>query len=416
MSRQKICILPKLYDYNGDKKKQWFVYFSYRNPANNKMTRVRLYDGFTKCRSKKSKYAHAEKVIEEYTFRLKSGWNPFTDDLKVVYDDTLQYSTVARIFKKARAGNKTFNYYSNLFLPEIEGMAKKTYNNYVSKYRIFDNWLAKQGFAGNDITTITPDIIRQFFLYLINDEKLARITVKKYQHMLERLFNWCVKHKYLRITPMQDIPDTRRRNDQAPRPINEADINKLVDKIRKTDKQLWLTIQLEYYCFLRPGQEIRMSRIGWFDLARGVINVPGEVVKTDNAKTVIIPRQFRELLLNEWRLHLYPADYFLIGPNGLPGIRPLGENSLRNRFNVIRDSLNLPTTYKLYSWKHTGNARAADAGISMYDRQRQNGHASLRSTEECLKNKIGFRSPEIENNFPNLQKTPEPLPRGINHI
>jgi len=220
--------------------------------------------------------------------------------------------------------------------------------------------------------------------------------------MLERLFNWCVKQKHLKISPMQDLPDTTRENDQAPRPIHEDDINLLVQKIKETDKQLWLTVQLEYYCFLRPGLEIRLARISWFDLSRGIINIPKQLVKTRQDKVVIIPKQFREHLKNEWKLHLLPKDYYLIGQNGIPGPKPVGNNNLRNRFNVIRDSLNLPREYKLYSWKHTGNARAADAGIPAYHRQKQNGHSSMRSLEAYLKNKIGFQSEELVNKFPSL--------------
>jgi len=402
MKRNKICILPKLNDCNGDVKKQWFIYYSYRNSANNKMTRFRVYDGFTESRTKKAKYEHAEVLIKKYSDRLKSGWNPFEDDSDALYEDNLRYATIARLFHDARAGNKTFNYYSNLFLPEVKGMADKTYKNYVSKYRTFDAWLLKNGFAGNDIHTISPDIMRDFFLFLINDEKLARITVMKYRHMLERLFDWCIKKGYLKESPMKDLPDTTRENDSAPRPINEADINELVQKIQKEDRQLWLTVQLEYYCFLRPGQEIRLARISWFDLARGVIRIPKHIVKTRQEKVVIIPNQFRQQLLKDWQLHLYPSDYYLIGPNGIPGPRPLGSNNLRNRFNIIRDDLALPKEYKLYSWKHTGNARAADAGIPAYHRQMQNGHSSMRSLEEYLKNKIGFRSEELQNNFPSL--------------
>jgi integrase len=80
----------------------------------------------------------------------------------------------------------------------------------------------------------------------------------------------------------------------------------------------------------------------------------------------------------------------------------VGQNNLRNRFNVIRDRLQLPESYKLYSWKHTGNSRAEDAGIPMAARQRQNGHLSMRSTEQYLKRKIGFRSEEIQHNFPSI--------------
>ncbi len=396
--------MPKLNDCGGDAKKQWFVYYSYRNPADNKMVRFRLYDGFTECRTKKAKYAHAEKLIAEYSYRLQSGWNPFEEGTKAIYDDNLQYASVARVFKSARAGNKTFNYYSNLFLPEVKGMAVKTYRNYVSKYRMFDSWLSKEGYSGNDLSTISPEIVQQFFYFLINDEQLAKITVTKYKHMMERLFDWCVKKKYLKVSPMQDIPTTTRRNDQAPRPINEADIDRLVSEIKDNDRQLWLAVQLEYYCFLRPGLEMRMAQVHWFDLARGIISVPKELIKTRNNKVVIIPKQMRKHLMEEWKLHLYPSSYYVIGQNGVPGPVPLGSNNLRNRFNIIRDRLDLPTQYKLYSFKHTGNARMADADIPMYDRQRQNGHLSMKSTEEYLKNKIGFRSERLENDVPSLDR------------
>lgn len=401
--RTKIAILPKLYDANGNIKKRWFIYFSYRNPKDNKMKRFKVYDGFATLYTKKERYAHAEKLIKEYTDRLNSGWDPYNEDLNgAIYEDNLKYAAVVRGFKSTRTGNKTFNYYSNLFLPEVEGMADKTYRNYISKFRTFDKWLENNNYGGNDISTITPEIMHEFFLHLINNEKLARITIMKYRHMLERLFNWCVKQKHLKISPMQDLPDTTRENDQAPRPIHENDINLLVQKIKETDKQLWLTVQLEYYCFLRPGLEIRLARISWFDLSRGIINIPKQLVKTRQDKVVIIPKQFREHLKNEWKLHLLPKDYYLIGQNGIPGPKPVGNNNLRNRFNVIRDSLNLPREYKLYSWKHTGNARAADAGIPAYHRQKQNGHSSMRSLEAYLKNKIGFQSEELVNKFPSL--------------
>lgn len=402
--REKISILPRLFDYNGDASKQWFVFYSYRNPASGKMQRFRIYEGFTACHTKKAKYAQGQKLVDEYTHLLKTGWSPFTTSETAIYSDSLQYAAAARTYDQKRASNRTFSYYANLFLPEVEGSARKTYLNYVGKFRTFDNWLRAKNIHHNDITTITQPTMRDFFLYLINDPKmhLARITLKKYEHMLQRLFSWCVKHKYLRQSPMFDLPDTRRVNDTAPRPIHRADIDLLTEEIKK-DRQLYLTIQLEYYCFMRPGIEIRQARLSWFDLEASRIYVPAEVVKTKEDKVIIIPDYFRQYLLTDWKLHLYPRNYFLIGQNGMPGPNPLGSNNLRNRFNVIRDRLGLPLKYKLYSWKHTGNSAAEDAGIPMAARQRQNGHRSLRSTEEYLRHKIGFSSPEIENNFPPLK-------------
>lgn len=404
MNNKKLCILPKLFDYNGDIRKQWYVFYSYRDSLSGKMKRFKIYKGFTDCRNKKDKIKHGKDLVEKYTHLLKTGWDPFKEESeKVIYTDNLQYATLARAYSDKRQSNKTFSYYSNLFLPEMEGSARKTYQNYVSKYRAFNNWLESKGMAGNDITTITQPIVADFFRYLIEDPKmrLARITLKKYEHMLDRVFTWMVKNKHIRQSPVFDLPDTRRKNDQAPRPIHEDDIYQLVNEIKK-DRQLYLTIQLEYYCFLRPGLEIRLARVGWFDLGASRIYIPAEVVKTDQDKVVIIPDDFRKYLLDEWKLRQFPLDYYLIGQNGMPGPVPIGQNNLRNRFNVIRDRLGLPFEYKLYSFKHTGNSRAEDAGIPMAARQRQNGHRSMRSTEEYLKKKIGFSSPEIQRNFPKL--------------
>ena len=50
---KKIAILPKLYDANGNIKKKWFVFFSYRNPADGKMKRFRIFDGFGTLYTKK---------------------------------------------------------------------------------------------------------------------------------------------------------------------------------------------------------------------------------------------------------------------------------------------------------------------------------------------------------------------------
>jgi hypothetical protein len=172
------------------------------------MKRFRIYDGFTECFTKKDKLAHANKLLKEYSDKLKSGWNPFTDDVKAIYEDSLTYTNVAKRFGAARASNKNFSYYSSLFLPEVKGMADVTYKNYVSKYRTFNEWLANRGIDGNDIATIDQDVMHQFFLWLINDPKmmLARITISKYKHMLSRLFDWMVKNKYLKESPMQELP------------------------------------------------------------------------------------------------------------------------------------------------------------------------------------------------------------------
>jgi integrase len=402
---KKIAILPKLYDGNGDIRKKWFVYYSFRNPTTDKMERFRVFEGLADTNSnKKERYMTAEILIKDLTARMKQGWNPFAESTEFLFENNLLPRNTAKISAAAKVNGRTFRLCANLFLPEMDGMAPKTYESYVSKYRTFDLWLQTKAMEKLNIAEITPEIIREFVLYLINDLNQARLTIEKYKYMLNKLFEWCVKNKYIAQNPCVDLPSTTRINDQTARPINQNDVARLTDAIRATDPQLWLAVQLEYYCFLRPGLEIRFARIEWFDLARGVINVPSRAVKTRRKKVVIIPDVFRDQLLNKYKIHLYPRDYYLLGVNGVPGEKPVSVNTLRERFNKIRDNLKLPKEYKLYSWKHTGNINAAEAGVPMFHIQQQNGHASLRSTEVYMKNKVGFTSEQIKTQFPAIDK------------
>ena len=47
----------------------------------------------------------------------------------------------------------------------------------------------------------------------------------------------------------------------APRPVAEWDIEIFREAITKNDPQLWMAIEFETYCFLRPGKELRRSGI-----------------------------------------------------------------------------------------------------------------------------------------------------------
>jgi integrase len=125
-----------------------------------------------------------------------------------------------------------------------------------------------------------------------------------------------------------------------------------------------------------------------------------------NSKTVErhipIPYTFLKVLREELRLHNYPRSYFVFGKNGVPGEQHLGKNMLRYRFAKIRKNMCMPDMYKLYSWKHTGNIRADEAGIPRREIQHQNGHTSIQTTENYMKNKRGMVSKNIVERFPAL--------------
>ena len=404
MARRKILIsLPTLNNKKGDARKQWYVEYGVRNPKSDKLERFRIYEGLSIV-PPDVRYNRAQKIIEEYTQKLKSGWSPLHENPRYIYQDSLVYTEVAKVFGNTRMTNTTVRFFANEFLKEITPKinVEGSLPTYKGKLRTFCQWIQKRGYEDNDISSITNEIVLDFFNYLMLDMDYSAITIKKYRQILQALFESVYEKKKIAENPVYNIPKSKRQKDEAPRPIAEFDIEIFRDTIKRDDPQLWLAIQFEYYCFLRPGKEIRLMQIRDIDFTRGVLNVSRFRSKTNRPKFPTIPLVFLQEL-RELKLHEYPKELYVFSKNGKPGTTHLSKNNLRFRFTRIRKKLNMPEEYKLYSWKHTGNVRADDCPeITLREMQDQNGHKSALTTERYLANKSGRISPAIRDHFPSI--------------
>ena len=209
------------------------------------------------------------------------------------------------------------------------------------------------------------------------------------------------KDRKLYPNPCFDLPGTIRVNDSAAEPIYEDDIPIFKEKILKEDKQLWLAILFEYYCFMRPRKEIRFLLIGDIDFGRGLIRIREEHGKT-GGRWVNIPKQFMALMRDAYHLHTYSRSFYVIGKKGEPGPDHVSINNLSDRFVPFRRKLKMPENYKLYSWKHTGNIRADNSGIPTREIQFQDGHTSIATTERYMRKRKAVPAPNIINNFPSI--------------
>ena len=75
---------PKLYTANGDLKKRWYVYFSYRNPKTGRLKRITpFYGDANKYKTKEDRLfvlsVYRKKILE----LLKKGYNPFEDNTEL---------------------------------------------------------------------------------------------------------------------------------------------------------------------------------------------------------------------------------------------------------------------------------------------------------------------------------------------
>lgn len=396
--REKIVILPKIHNCGGDLSKKWFIYYSYRDHKTGKMHRFKHFKGLHKIKDYHERMRVAEKVCEELDHKLRSGWSPFKDDSKAIYADQLQYQNIVRIYGNMRKSNKTFNFYASKFIQSLQGLEHETIGTYTSKLRIFAQWLDHLNLSDNDMSSIDNDLIIEFFSFLNTNRKVSRVTYEKYKQLLYKVFEIAQKERKIYINPVQHLPVCKRENDQTPRPISRGDLDIFKKELRK-DLQLWLSCQFEFYCYVRPGKELRTLKIGQIDFDAGNIMISKSVAKTDTDKILIIPDVFLKEI--QW-LRNYPRHYYVFSKEGKPGSVMLGRNNLRYRFVRIRKKLNMPEHYKHYSFKHTGNVEAERAGIGPTERQAQNGHKYVSTTEIYTRNKIGFESEKIRHAYPEI--------------
>jgi integrase len=401
MARQKLIILPKLCSCGGDPDKQWFIYYSCRDPHTGKMVRFRHYDGFTGI-PVFARMEHAQELIEMFSARLKSGWTPYANDTQAIYNDHIDYKTVAEMYGRRRSGNNTIRLWTSRYLDSIiQGVRHSTYLTYKSKLRIFILWLERENIALNDITTIDNKVIISFFKYLIDERILSHESIGNYTELLANLFLYFKKNKLILYSPVFDIPVCNRINDQAPRPIQRDDIEAFKKEIQK-DPELWLAVQFEFYCGMRPGHEIREMKVKDIDFLSGTVHIGRQTAKIEKDRIVTIPKQFLETIKQGYQLQQFNREFYVFGKEGHPGPVSIGKNKFGYKFRKIRVKLNMPVEYKFYSWKHTGAIEADEANIPHKDISMHLGHGNMSTTDIYFRNKKVQVSKAIRDNYPTL--------------
>jgi integrase len=411
MRRKKILIQPTLRDRKGDLSKRWYVEVSQRNPETGEFVRKRfeIFEDVNINSLKKNKERHelAKKLIADLTEKIKSGWTIFNDTETVVYEDQTQYSAEAVVFKKMISSNKNYTYWCSKYMIEVlkdMSLRKGTTDTYESRYRVFKNWLMGKKLIDLDIKMVTNEVIIEFFIYLRDIRKYTKHTAGSYAGLLSNLFDFIVKNKGVMTNPVHSLPINKIEKGDGAECFYKEDLYTVMKVMDEVDPQLALACRFEYYCGLRPGFEIRYMRVRDLNLHKGVSKVVicAENSKSTRRKEVIIPDVFLDYLLDFWHLDKFNKDLYVFGREKVPGDQRLGKNTLRDRFNRIREELNLPNIYKFYSFKHTGAVTLAEEGEPIINIRDHLGHESVSTTEHYLKRHGFNNSPIIRHKFPRI--------------
>ena len=292
---------------------------------------------------------------------------------------------------------------SHLFLEKKDELIKHSYQTYQSKFRIFCSWMEIKKLDKIHVSFITNQHIIEFLKYVSNHNQLSRRTVSKYRQMLHCFFEWLIRNKgVIDRNPVYGIPQIGKIKDESPCPIPDQEREVLKVYMKAKDPQLWLVCLFEYYCAIRPHEELRHLKIGDINFESHTITIRNDIAKNHLTETVDIPDQLFEEITKTYKLHEYPQDYYVFSLNRQPGPVHLGKSNFRNRFYEIRKVLGLSSKYKLYGFKHTGASKLVDAGASTWELQRHFRHKSITTTEAYFRKNLGLKSKKLKSDFPDI--------------
>ena len=384
--KQTLIIYPRLKDCNGDLSKQWYVEYTYTMPGEEKPRRERVYKGLSVGTTDDRKKV-ANKIIKEISTWLKKEQYLKENTPKVFKDELLYRNDTKQYAQTQQSIATSRNSLSEFLLCKKQQVSDKTYQDYQSKMRTFNQFLIQKKWDHIAIQNIAKKHIVEFAMYLSDNIGLSRLTIDKYIQIVRAFFDFQIDKEVIYNNPAKNIPKMGKIVDMSAVPFSTDERKMLKDAIADKDPQLWLACQIQFYCAIRPGTEIRLMKISWIDIENKQFIIPNVEAKNNTTEVVEMPEILQKELM-DYNIQLYNKDLYLFGQNGMPGVKPLGKNTMRNRFNRYRLALGLPDTFKFYSWKHTGAISLMNAGAQPYDVMEHLRHKNFDTTEKYLKKRI----------------------------
>ncbi|WP_034061483.1 tyrosine-type recombinase/integrase [Lacinutrix jangbogonensis] len=353
--------------------KDWYVYYSFRNPKTNKLVRQTNLKGGTNVFKDKLRRCTALNILKKGLMTLlDEGYNPYKDNLTFL--EYLEKREKEKV--KIKSKNKTKKKKKVLlevpmviestddaikvvtisiedaFILGLETkaniLATGSYTRFKSRINRFKVWLEKEGFDFKcDINTLNKKTVIQYLNTVLQNtsprnRNNARTDIGSLFQVL--VDNDVILDNFVRkINVLKAIP--KRNKTYTPTQLKEV-----LNYVKTNDPVLHLFVQFFSYNFLRPIEVCRL-RIGDLDLEDKKLYVRA---KNQLVKTKIIP----DILIKELPdLTKFRKDDFLFTPDAIGGTWETLEENKRNfftkRFKKVKDHFDLGIEYGLYSFRHT---------------------------------------------------------------
>jgi integrase/recombinase XerD len=251
---------------------------------------------------------------------------------------------------------------------QLRGLAARTQESYLGAVQ----QLALHYHRSPDL--LTEDELRQYFLYLCNEKRLAPNTVNVALNAVKFLYTYTL----VRPWPFRDLirPPLPLK---LPVVLSVEQVWQLLDQLRPPHYRVCLSVI--YACGLRLLEGVRLQ-VSQIDSARMQLHIQGGKGNKDRARA--LPERTLTQLRAHWLTHRNPVWLFPSrSPNSDQGATarvPMEESGLQKAFRRAIQEVGLNKPASVHSLRHSWATHLLERGVNLRLIQLSLGHTSPTTT------------------------------------
>lgn len=341
--------------------KEWVIVYYAKNPATNKLERIRL--RVPSIASNSERLKHAKRIVLGINTKLANGWSPFLESTGKSY--------------------KTFENCVEEFLTSIKKQLKddivrpdtlRTYNSNLN--------LLQQFIKEKNPIVFALEVNKKFcinyldWIYIERDSSPR--TRNNHLGFLRLFCTFLINRGVLNESPVAGIQPMRlpvKKRQVFPTEIKQAIYNKLITY----DSGFHTLCMSTYFCFIR-NTELGKLKVWMINFNDNSIFLPKEISKNKKDEVVTIPSQFLLQLKNHIG-NAHPTDYVFSSDNFKPGSKKMPIRKIASAWETLRTELNLESKYQFYGLKDTGITDLLNSGVAAIKVRDQARHYDIKITE-----------------------------------
>ena len=308
----------------------WHIEYYVLDPVTSKLMRkrFRLNDLHRQCATGAEFKQKANQVLQELTTKLVAGWNPQGEVQSSRY-----YTSLFEAFDKFLEAKRR----------ELREESMRTYSGIV---KLLKEWIKRD--------CVCIDFGRQqaldFMDYCYVKRKVSANTWNNYLKVCRVIGQWMFDNLYMKENPFSRIK--KKRSEEKIRDIIPVEVRKrIAEYFEKRSEGYLLVCYLVFYSLIRPAELTRL-RVRDIDREKGIIFLPSESTKCHTSRFTPIDPSIRERLYHFIDGHL--SSEYVFGGMFRPGPKAQRIKWYHVKWEKMREDLQLPFEYKLYSLRDSG--------------------------------------------------------------